>query len=29
LTWFWCLAAGLLAFGFSCFFIAKKVYGIV
>ncbi|KAN0121943.1 cora domain containing protein [Hyaloscypha variabilis] len=29
LTWFWCLTAGLLAFGFSCFFIAKKVYGIV
>ncbi|KIW05613.1 uncharacterized protein PV09_03484 [Verruconis gallopava] len=29
LTWFWCLTGGLLAFGFTCFFIAKKFYGIV
>ncbi|CAG8959059.1 hypothetical protein HYFRA_00012839 [Hymenoscyphus fraxineus] len=29
LTWFWCLTAGLLAFGFTCFFLAKKVYKIV
>nr|POE52021.1 putative metal ion transporter c17a12.14 [Quercus suber] len=29
LTWFWCITAGLLAFGLSCYFIAKKVYGIV
>ncbi|KAG9233571.1 hypothetical protein BJ875DRAFT_41849 [Amylocarpus encephaloides] len=29
LTWFWCLTAGLLAFGLSCFFIAKMVYRIV
>jgi magnesium transporter len=29
LTWFWCLTAGLLVFGFSCFFIAKMIYRIV
>lgn len=29
LLWFWCIAAGLLMFGFGCFFIAKRVYGIV
>ena len=29
LTWFWCITAGLLVFGVSCFFIAKRVYGIV
>ncbi|KAK4539301.1 hypothetical protein LTR36_000794 [Oleoguttula mirabilis] len=29
LTWFWCITAGLMAFGLSCYFIAKKVYGIV
>lgn len=29
LTWFWCITAGLLAFGFSCFFVARKAYGIV
>ncbi|EHL02812.1 putative metal ion transporter C17A12.14 [Glarea lozoyensis 74030] len=29
LTWFWCLTAGLLVFGISCFFIAKIAYRIV
>ncbi|KAF2753591.1 cora-domain-containing protein [Pseudovirgaria hyperparasitica] len=29
LWWFWGITAGLLAFGLSSFFIAKKVYGIV
>jgi magnesium transporter len=29
LTWFWCITAGLFAFGITCFFIAKRVYGIV
>lgn len=29
LTWFWCLTAGLLVFGLSCFFIAKLLYRIV
>ncbi|MCJ1413775.1 CorA metal ion transporter [Xylographa parallela] len=29
LIWFWCITAGLFAFGFSCYFIAKRVYGIV
>ena len=29
LSWFWSITAGLLVFGVSCFFIAKKVYGIV
>lgn len=26
---FWIITAGLLAFGVSCFFIAKKAYGLV
>lgn len=29
LVWFWSITAGLLVFGISCFFIAKRVYGIV
>jgi magnesium transporter len=29
LTWFWCITAGLFAFGITCYFIAKRVYGIV
>ncbi|EPS44088.1 hypothetical protein H072_1951 [Dactylellina haptotyla CBS 200.50] len=29
LIWFWCLTAGLFMFGISCYFIAKRVYGIV
>ena len=29
LYWFWSITAGLLIFGTSCFFIAKRVYGIV
>ncbi|KAL8836229.1 MAG: hypothetical protein Q9170_003006 [Blastenia crenularia] len=29
LYWFWSITAGLLVFGISCFFIAKRVYGIV
>lgn len=29
LTWFWCITAGLLGFGLGCYFIAKRVYGIV
>ncbi|KAL8784606.1 MAG: hypothetical protein Q9213_003861 [Squamulea squamosa] len=29
LYWFWSISAGLLFFGVSCFFIAKRVYGIV
>ena len=29
LTWFWCITAGLLLFGFTCFFVARKLYGIV
>ncbi|MCJ1273188.1 CorA metal ion transporter [Puttea exsequens] len=29
LYWFWSITAGLLVFGFVCFFIAKRVYGIV
>jgi magnesium transporter len=29
LTWFLCIAAGLLFFGFGCFFIAKTLYRIV
>ncbi|KXT00614.1 hypothetical protein AC578_3147 [Pseudocercospora eumusae] len=29
LTWFFCITAGLLAFGLVCYFIARKVYGIV
>ncbi|KAL9103964.1 MAG: hypothetical protein Q9163_001026 [Psora crenata] len=27
--WFWSVTAGLFFFGISCFFIAKRVYGIV
>ena len=27
--YFWIITAGLFAFGVSCFFIAKKAYGIV
>lgn len=29
LTWFWCITAGLLFFGISCFYIAKMLYRIV
>lgn len=29
LSWFFAITAGLAAFGFICYFIAKKVYGIV
>jgi magnesium transporter len=29
LVWFWCITGFLLVFGVSCFFIAKRVYGIV
>ncbi|MCJ1468831.1 CorA metal ion transporter [Pseudocyphellaria aurata] len=29
LYWFWSISAGLVLFGVSCFFIAKRVYGIV
>ncbi|KAI4279759.1 MAG: hypothetical protein LQ337_000039 [Flavoplaca oasis] len=29
LNWFWSITAGLIFFGVSCFFIAKRVYGIV
>lgn len=29
LTWFTCITAGLLLFGVTCYFIAKKAYGIV
>jgi magnesium transporter len=29
LLWFWVITAGLLGFGLSCYFIAKRVYGIV
>ncbi|PQE29296.1 family metal ion transporter protein [Rutstroemia sp. NJR-2017a BBW] len=29
LTWFWCITAGLLAFGLACFYIAKTAYKIV
>lgn len=29
LTWFWSITAGLFAFGLICYFIAKRVYGIV
>lgn len=28
LSWFWGLTAGLVLFGFSCFFIAKRTYGL-
>ena len=29
LTWFWCITGGLILFGSICYFIAKRVYGIV
>ncbi|RFU35241.1 hypothetical protein B7463_g1165, partial [Scytalidium lignicola] len=29
LTWFWCITAGLLCFGASCYYIAKLFYRIV
>lgn len=29
LTWFWCITFGLVAFGCTSYFVAKKVYGIV
>lgn len=29
LTWFFAITAGLLLFGLSCFWIAKRVYNIV
>lgn len=29
LTWFFCITAGLLVFGLGCYWIAKRVYGIV
>ncbi len=29
LMWFWGITAGLLVFGLSSYFIAKRVYGIV
>ncbi|KAF2417532.1 cora-domain-containing protein [Tothia fuscella] len=29
LYWFWGITAGLLLFGITCFFIAKRTYGIV
>ncbi|QDS71646.1 hypothetical protein FKW77_007501 [Venturia effusa] len=29
LYWFWAITAGLMLFGISCFFIAKRTYGIV
>ncbi|TRX97725.1 hypothetical protein FHL15_001480 [Xylaria flabelliformis] len=29
LTWFFCITGGLVVFGLSCFWIAKKVYNIV
>lgn len=29
LAWFWCITAGLFMFGITCYFIAKRVYGIV
>ncbi|WPH00192.1 putative metal ion transporter c17a12.14 [Acrodontium crateriforme] len=29
LTWFWSITAGLVAFGLTSYFVAKKVYGIV
>lgn len=28
LTWFVCITIGLVAFGFSCYAIAKRVYGL-
>ncbi|KAF1942501.1 cora-domain-containing protein [Clathrospora elynae] len=29
LNWFWCITGGLIGFGLMCYFIAKRVYGIV
>lgn len=29
LTWFFCITAGLVAFGVVCYAVARKVYGIV
>ena len=29
LAWFWGITAGLLCFGFACFYIAKTLYRIV
>ncbi|KAK4994223.1 CorA metal ion transporter [Elasticomyces elasticus] len=29
LSWFWSITGGLFLFGLACFFIAKRVYGIV
>jgi len=29
LSWFFCITAGLLMFGIMCYWIAKRVYGIV
>jgi magnesium transporter len=29
LNWFWCITGGLIGFGLLCYFIAKRVYGIV
>lgn len=29
LTWFWCITAGLLVFGLSCFLMARTFYRIV
>ena len=29
LDWFWCITGGLLVFGFMCYTIAKRVYGIM
>ncbi|CUS08009.1 unnamed protein product [Tuber aestivum] len=29
LNWFWCITAGLLVFGFLCYFVAKRVYKIM
>ncbi|KAI5778500.1 hypothetical protein EDC01DRAFT_756616 [Geopyxis carbonaria] len=29
LDWFWCITAGLVVFGFLCYFIAKRVYKIM
>ncbi|KAF2008443.1 cora-domain-containing protein [Aaosphaeria arxii CBS 175.79] len=29
LNWFWCITASLIVFGLTCYFIAKRIYGIV
>lgn len=29
LNWFWAITGGLLCFGLLCYFVAKRVYGIV